>query len=99
MLLVYKSVFQPEQVMVIVLIQFAVQLRVCEWRSRYLIVWAYQIEDRNLHHTLIEIGCSVLYYLHSDDLLCFEVLAFDDLTECTLTQHVQDQIPVPGLRQ
>jgi hypothetical protein len=27
--------------------------------------------------------------------LCFEVLAFDDLTECTLSQHIEDQVSVP----
>lgn len=45
----------------------------------------YQVEHRDLHHTLVEVGCPVLDDLHSDHLLCLQILAFYDLPKRTLT--------------
>lgn len=55
----------------------------------------YQVQDRDLHHTLVEVRSAVLDNLHSNNLLGFQILTFDDLAECSLTQNVQDQIPIP----
>lgn len=55
----------------------------------------YQIQDRDLHHTLVEVRSAVLNDLHSNHFLGLQILTFDDLAECSLTQNVQDQIPIP----
>lgn len=55
----------------------------------------YQVQNRHLHHTLVEVRSAVLDNLDSDNFLGLEVLTFDDLAEGSLTQNVQDQIPIP----
>ena len=57
--------------------------------------FTYEIKNRNLHHTLIEVGRPVLDDLDSNHLLSLEILAFHDLSECTLAKNVQDQVSVP----
>lgn len=54
----------------------------------------HQIQDRNLHHALIEIGGTVLDDLDCDYFLRLEVLAFNDLPECSLTKDIEDQIAI-----
>ena len=54
----------------------------------------HQIQDRNLHHALIEIGGTILDDLDCDYFLRLEVLAFNDLPECSLTKDIQDQIAI-----
>jgi hypothetical protein len=54
----------------------------------------YQIEHRNLHHTLVEIGCAIFDDLDGHDLLGLEILAFDDLAKGALTQHIEDEIAI-----
>ena len=55
---------------------------------------AHQIQDGDLHHTLIEISGTILDDFDRDYFLRFEVLAFDDLPECSLTKDVKNQITV-----
>lgn len=55
---------------------------------------AYQVENRDLHHTLIEVCGAVFHDFDSHDFLSFEVLAFDDLPESTLPKDIKDQIAV-----
>ena len=54
----------------------------------------HQIQDRNLHHALVEIGGTVLDDFDCDYFLRLEVLAFNDLPECSLTKDIQDQIAI-----
>lgn len=56
---------------------------------------SYQIKDGNLHHTLVEIGSTVLDDLNCDHLLCLEILALDNLAESALAQDVQNKITIP----
>jgi len=82
MLLVDEGVLQPQDVMIVILVHSSVE----------------QVQHRDLHHTLIEVGCLVLHNLDRDHLLSFQVLALDYLTECTLTKNVQDQVSVLVVR-
>lgn len=64
-------------------------------KSRRLIIkGAYQVKNRNFHHTLVEIGSPVLDDLDSHDLLRLQILTFDYLSERALAQDVQNQIAV-----
>lgn len=56
----------------------------------------HQIEDRHLHHTLIEVCCPVFDDLDCDNLLRFQILTLDDLSKCSLSQHIQDQVSIPA---
>lgn len=56
---------------------------------------AHQIQDGNLHHTLVEVGGTVLDDLDGNNLLCLEVLALDDLSKGTLAQHIENEVSVP----
>lgn len=53
-----------------------------------------QIENRDFHHTLVEVCGPVLDNLHCNNLLGLQVLAFHDLTESTLTKDVQNEISI-----
>jgi hypothetical protein len=53
-----------------------------------------QIQDRDFHHTLVKIRSLVLDDFHRDHLLRFEILTFDDLSKSTLTEHVEDKVPI-----
>lgn len=57
--------------------------------------YTHQIQDRHLHHTLIEVCCFVLDDLDGDHFLRLQILAFDNLPKSALTQHIEDEIPVP----
>lgn len=54
----------------------------------------YQVQNRHLHHTLVEVRGAVLDDLDCDDLLGLQILTFDDLPKRTLAQHIQDQISI-----
>lgn len=54
----------------------------------------YQIQNRYLHHTLIEVCCTVLDNLDSNDFLRLEILALHNLAKGSLTQHIENEIPV-----
>ena len=51
-----------------------------------------QFENRDFHHTLLEIRRLVLDHLDGDNLVRFHVLTLDDLAEGTLSQHIENQI-------
>ena len=55
----------------------------------------HQIQNRHLHHALVEVCCAVLDDFDSDNFLGFHVLAFHDLAESALAKNIQDQISVP----
>ena len=76
MLLVYKSVFQSKEMMIIILVQLRVE----------------EVENRNLHHALIEICCAIFDNLDCNHFLCLQVLTFHNLTKCPLAEYIQDQI-------
>lgn len=98
MLFVDECIFQSEQVMVVVLVVLAIEL--CEPDiSMNLPISAqetHQVQDRHLHHTLVEVCGLVLDDLDGNNLLRFQVLALDDLSECPLSQHIQNEVPVPA---
>lgn len=56
----------------------------------------YQIQDGNLHHTLIEVGSLILDDFNGNNLLCFQVLALDNLSKGSLTKDVKNEITIPG---
>lgn len=98
MLFVNESIFQTEQVMVVVLVVLAIEL--CELDISTNLPKStqetHQVQDRYFHHTLVEVCGLVLDDLDGNNLLRFQVLALDDLSECPLAQHVQDEVPVPA---
>lgn len=55
----------------------------------------YQIQYRDFHHALIEICRLVLDDLDSHHFLRLQILAFHHLAECTLAQHIENEIAVP----
>ena len=57
---------------------------------------ARQIQNGDLHHTLVEIGSAVFDDLHGHNLLRLEILALDYLAKCTLAEDVKNQVPVPA---
>lgn len=98
MLPVYEGILESQQMVVIVLVEFRVELSsqlasfsICPFSTGK----TYQVQHRYFHHTLIEVRCAVLDDLDCDNLLGLEVLTLDDLTKCALAEHVQDQISVP----
>ena len=50
----------------------------------------HQLENCDLHHTLIEVCWFVFYHLDGNNFVRFHVLAFHDLSERSLTENVQD---------
>lgn len=54
----------------------------------------YQLEDRDLHHRLLEVRRLVLNDLDRDHLVRPHVLTLDDLAKRALPEHVEDQVPV-----
>ena len=98
MLTVYKGVFQSQEVMVIILIELRVELQRCKHAiNRVLLGYSYQVKDRYLHHTLVEICRPILDYLYCHYFLGFQVLAFYDLTKRSLTENIQDQVPISNI--
>lgn len=95
-LLVYEGVFQPQQMMIIVLVELRIELYRCQRRAQdHDPARSYQVQNRDLHHALVEVSSAILDDLHGNNLLCLEILAFHDLAECSLAQNVQYQIPIP----
>lgn len=102
MLPVDKRVFEPEEMVVVVLVQLGVQLVGPVSKHPFpptsiesQTLRTYQIKNRHLHHTLVEVSCAVLDNLDSNDLLSLHVLALNDLAEGALAKNVEDQIPIP----
>ena len=50
----------------------------------------YKIQHGHFHHTLVEIGSSVLDDLDSHDFLSLEILTLDDLPECALAEDIEN---------
>lgn len=48
----------------------------------------YQLQDCYFHHTLVEVRWLILYHLHRHDVMRPHILAFDDLSESSLTEYV-----------
>lgn len=55
----------------------------------------YQIQHRYFHHTLVKVGGSVLDDLDSHHLLRLQILTFDDLSESTLAEDIENEVTVP----
>ena len=98
MLAVDESVLETKQVVVVVLVQLAVELRatfsgVKAWRTADC---SYQIEHGHLHHALVEVGGPILDHLDGHNLLGLQILALDHLSKGALSQHIKDQISIPA---
>lgn len=98
MLFVDEGILQSKQVVVVVLVVLAIEL--CELDISTNLPRSaqetHQVQDRHFHHTLVEVRGLVLDDLDGHNLLRFQVLTLDDLSECSLSQHVQDEVPVPA---
>jgi hypothetical protein len=82
--------------MIIVLVELRVELYTCQRGSHDRnSARSYQVQNRHLHHALVEVSSAVLYDLHGNNLLGLEILAFYDLSKCSLAQNVQYQVPIP----
>jgi hypothetical protein len=99
MLSVNEGIFESQEVVIVVLVQLGVEL--CsvsipngskQWAGTSA---TDQIQNRHLHHALVEVCCAVLDDLDGDNFLGFHVLAFHDLAERALAENIQDQISVP----
>jgi hypothetical protein len=73
-----KRVLEPQQVVIIILVQLRVE----------------QIQYRHFHHALIEVRGTVLDHLDRNNFLRLQVLTLHYLTEGALAEDVQNQIPV-----
>ena len=73
-----EGILKPQKMMIVIFVQFTVQ----------------QIEYRNLHHTLVEIGSPILDNFDCHDLLGLQVLTFYNLTESALPKDVEYKVPV-----
>lgn len=56
--------------------------------------YTHQVQYRDLHHTLIEIGCPVLDHFDSHNFLRLEVLTLDNLTERSLSEYIENEVTV-----
>ena len=59
----------------------------------------YQLKDRDLHHTLVEVCWFIFYDLHGNNFVGLHVLTFHDLPEGALTENVQNQVSCRGFSQ
>ena len=76
--------------MIIVLVKLAIELvPMSAFEAVGDVRKAYQVQDRNFHHTLIEVCCSVLYYFDGYDFLRLQILTLDDLPKCTLPEYIE----------
>jgi hypothetical protein len=85
--------------MVIVLVELGVELHRCQRAAQdQNSAQSYQVQNRHLHHALVEVRSAVLDDLDGNNLLGLEILAFHDLAERSLAQNVQNQIPIPVMQ-
>jgi hypothetical protein len=54
----------------------------------------YKIQNRHFHHTLVKVGRFVLHHFHRHNFLSFEILTLDDLSKGTLTQDIENKVPI-----
>lgn len=65
-------------------------VNVNEWGGRFV---TYQLQYRNFHHTLVEVGWLILDNLDSHNLMSFHILTFDNLSESPLTEDIENEVP------
>lgn len=53
-----------------------------------------QVQNRDLHHTLVKVRGSILDDLYCYDLLCLEILTFHHLSKSALPKHIENKIAV-----
>lgn len=98
MLAVDKGILQPKEVVIVVLIIFTVELwleiGVSNDAMEREMIDPYQVQHRNLHHTLIEVGCLVLDNFDCDDFLGLQVLTLHHLTEGSLAQNIENEVTI-----
>lgn len=75
---VNERVSEPENVMFVVRIIILVE----------------HLQNRDLHHTLVKVRRLVFDDFDGDNLVCPSILAFYNLTECALTEYVENQVLV-----
>jgi hypothetical protein len=97
-LAVDEGVPKAEKVVVVILVQLGVELYslLDQNGTAEKMRVAYQVQDRDLHHALVEIRRPVLNNLDGDHLLRLQVLALDDLTERALPEDIENEIAVPA---
>lgn len=84
--------------MIVVLVQFTVKLFQFLAVSRKRDLGGeseYQIQNRHLHHTLVEVCGSIFDDFDRHYFLRLQILTFHNLTERPLAENVQYQVPVP----
>jgi hypothetical protein len=97
MRVVDKRVLEPKHVVLVVLVPLIVDLR--RERSSTLSRQdemrraPHELQNCDLHHALLKVRRLVLDYLDRDNLVCLHVLTLDDLTERSLTQDVENEVP------
>lgn len=100
MLPVNEGIFQAQNVVVIVLVVLAVELRrnsQSRLKSAENLKTAYQVQNRDFHHTLVEVRCFILDNFDGNHFLGSQVLALHNLAKGSLTQNVQNEISVPEM--
>ena len=85
-----EGVTQAQDVMLIMGIPGVVQLYILisVYRNARKTRTTNQLKDCNLHHTLIEIGGFVLHNLDRDNLVRFDILTLDYLSERPLPEDI-----------
>ncbi len=84
MLLVDECVLQSQEVVIVVLVELGVELEGVSKRREERARETHQVQNRDFHHALVEVGCTVLDDLHRNDLLGFQILAFYHLPKGSL---------------
>ena len=92
--MVNKGIQHSQQVMFVILIRLCVELETRLSISQIVMIRSltYELQDGNLHHTLIEVRRLVLDDFHRNNIMRPHVLAFHNLTECPLSEDIQNQI-------
>ena len=75
----------------------SIYIKIKNKNKKGIIIITHQVENRHFHHTLVEICGLILDDLDGNDLLRFKVLALDDLSKSSLTQHIQNKVSVSSL--
>lgn len=60
----------------------------------WIMISVEQIQDCNFHLALIQVCRLVLHDFDGTDRMCSHVLALDNLSECTLAEHIEDEISI-----
>ena len=55
---------------------------------------SYQVQNRDFHHALIKVRCTVFHDFHGHNLLSLEILALYDLPKCALPKDVKDEVAI-----